>query len=269
MSDTVTDLGQRSDEPAPVTARRRGRPRLALGERYASPGLGAQPVERAALHAKAAERLRQMIVQGALPPGAAIGEAGLCAALGVSRTPLREALKLLAAEGLVELRASRTARVAPIRPEETDDLFEAIACIERCAAELAAARADADQLGLLSSLQERIERHHDRGELAAYFELNQQIHLEVVAAGGNAALAAAHQALIVRAERARLFALSSSYARWDESVAEHRGLLAALAARDGERAGRLLERHVRRTGEAVRDALQKAAANPGTEKMEP
>jgi DNA-binding GntR family transcriptional regulator len=203
-----------------------------------------------------------MIVQGILGPKAPIGEAELCAALGMSRTPLREALKLLAAEGLVELRANRTARVAPLRPEETDALFEAVAGIERFAAELAATRADAGQLRRLRALQDRMERHHRGGELANYFALNQQIHLEIVAAAGNPALAAAHGSLIARAERARLFAISFSSTRWDESVDEHREILAAIEAHDGERAGRVLERHVRRTGEAVRAALRQAPATP-------
>jgi DNA-binding GntR family transcriptional regulator len=240
-------------EPQPFK-RPRGRPRLGTGA--AALRNGAARVDRAALHARAAERLRAMIVRGELAPGEAVGEAELCAALGMSRTPLREALKLLAAEGLVDLRSNRSARVAPLRAEETDDLFEAVAGIERVAAELAARRADAGQLRRLRALQDRIERHHGRGELADYFALNQRIHQEIVAAAGNAALAAAHGSLLARAERARLFALSASSARWAESVDEHREILAALENRDAVRAGRALERHVLRTGEVVRAALR-------------
>jgi DNA-binding GntR family transcriptional regulator len=241
-------------EPPP---RRRGRPRLAAGGGAAALRRGAARLDRAALHARAADRLRAMIVRGDLAPGEAIGEAGLCAALGMSRTPLREALKLLAAEGLLDLRANRSARVAPLRAEETDALFEAVAGIERVAAELAARRADARALRGLRALQDRIERHHARGERADYFALNQRIHREIVAASGNGALAAAHASLLARAERARLFAISASSARWAESVDEHREILAALEARDAGRAGRALERHVLRTGEVVREALRR------------
>jgi DNA-binding GntR family transcriptional regulator len=253
--------------PPAAPKRRPGRPRLA--DSGGAPALrrGAARVDRAALHARAAERLRAMIVRGELAPGEAIGEAELCAALGMSRTPLREALKLLAAEGLVDLKANRSARVAPLRAEETDDLFEAVAGIERIAAELAAKRADAGRLRGLRALQDKMERHHGRGELAPYFALNQRIHQDIVAAAGNAALAAAHGTLLARAERARLFAISASSARWADSVEEHRDILAALEARDPDRAGRAVERHVLRTGEAVRAALRQPAT-PGTDEEE-
>lgn len=268
MADSAEGLGQAEGEQAPAPKRRRGRPPLAASGGIPALRQGAARVDRAGLHSQAAERLRGMIVHGALPPGTAIGEAELCAALGMSRTPLREALKLLAAEGLVELRANRSARIARLRPEETDELFEAVASIERAAAELAAQRADAGQLRRLRALQDRMERHHGRGELADYFALNQRIHLEIVAAAGNAVLAAVHGTLLARAERARLLAITASSTRWDESVGEHREILAALEARDAERAGRALMRHVLRTGEAVRAALRQMPAAPKTGETE-
>lgn len=255
MPDAAGDRAEPKDPTPPK--RLRGRPRLTAGRSAPALRSGASRVDRAALHARAAERLRAMIVRGDLAPGEAIGEAELCAALGMSRTPLREALKLLAAERLVDLRANRSARVAPLRAEETDELFEAVAGIERVAAELAARRADARALRGLRALQDRIERHRGRGELADYFAVNQRIHREIVAAAGNAALAAAHGSLLARAERARLFAIAASSERWSESVDEHRQVLAALEARDAERAGRALERHVLRTGEAIRAALRR------------
>jgi DNA-binding GntR family transcriptional regulator len=262
----IGDSAEPQEAPPTPPKRRPGRPRLATsGETAPALRRGAAWVDRAALHARAAERLRAMIVRGELAPGEAIGEAELCAALGMSRTPLREALKLLAAEGLVDLRANRSARVAPLRAEETDELFEAVAGIERIAAELAARRADARALRGLRALQDRIERHHGRGELADYFALNQRIHQEIVAAAGNAALAAAHGSLLARAERARLFAVAASSARWSESVDEHREILAALEARNAERAGRALEQHVLRTGEVVRAALRSPATSGNDE----
>ena len=103
-------------------------------------------------------------------------EVELSGLLGVSRTPLREALKLLAAEGLVELRLNRSAVVAPVRCEEIAELFEAVSGIERIAAELAAVRMTARDLQRLRDLHERMERFHEAGELRDYFDLNQQIH---------------------------------------------------------------------------------------------
>lgn len=211
-------------------------------------------VPRAGLHEQAATRLRSLIVRGDLSPGAQLPEAEMSQALGISRTPLRDALKQLAAEGLVELRLNHSAIVAPLRREELAELFEAVSGIERCAAELASTRMQAGDLERLEALQDKIECHHDRGELRDYFEINQQIHSSIVGFARNAVLKATHDVLLPRAERARFFALSVQ-GRWDESVREHQEILAALKAGDGDRAGRLLGHHVRRTGEIVTATL--------------
>ena len=216
-------------------------------------------VPRTGLHEQAAKKLRTLIVRGDLSPGEPLLEMGLSEALGISRTPLREALKQLAAEGQVELQLNRSAVVAPLRRDELTELFEAVSGIERCAAELAAMRMTASDLERLDALQMRIERHHGRGELRDYFEVNQQIHSAIVGFARNSVLKASHDALLARAERARFFALSAD-GRWDESVREHRQILAALKARNAERAGRLLGQHVRRTGEIVADRLTKGKA---------
>src|SRR5215471_19442457 len=211
-------------------------------------------LQRTGLHKETMERLRNLIVRGDLAPGETLVEADLSEALGISRTPLREALKLLASEGLVELRLNRSAMIAPMRQEEVEELFEAVSGIERVAAEHAALRMTERDLEKLDQLQERMERLHDSGKLRDYFELNQQIHSFIVACSRNRALKATHDWLLGRAERARFFALSSQE-RWDESVQEHRALLAALKERDAERAGRLLAHHVIRTGVVVREIL--------------
>ena len=240
-----------------VGRRSRGRPRKEAIPRAAGGGRPRQP-HRLALHEEARDRLRGMIVRGHLAPSGSIGEAALCDLLGMSRTPVREALKLLAAEGLVELRSNRGAFVAPVRAEEIPPLFEVVAGIERLGAELAAARASTRDLAGLRQLQERMEAHHDAVELDAYFDLNQQIHGAVVAAARNDVLTATHSLLFARVERVRFLALRSR-ARWDESVQEHRAVLEALEARDGERAGKALAIHVRRTGDRAMDLL---AARP-------
>jgi len=218
-------------------------------------------VPRSGLHEQAAAKLRTLIVRGDLLPGEQLLETNLSHALGISRTPLREALKQLASEGLVELQLNRSAVVAPLRREELTELFEAVSAIERCAAELAAIRMTAQDAERLETLQRRIERHRERGELRDYFEANQQIHSAIVGLAGNDVLKATHEALLPRVERARFFALSA-HGRWDESVQEHRQILAALKLRDAERAGRLLGQHVRRTGEVVADMLMNEKVVP-------
>ena len=228
--------------------------RLALGK-----GLR---VRRVGLHEEAAERLRRLIVRGALEPGAQLNEVALSDALGVSRTPLREALKLLAAEGLVELRRNRSPVVTSFSRTEIDELFETLAGVERTAAELAAERMTTTDLERLDELQRRMEDFHDRGKLRDYFDLNQQGHRFIVECARNAVLTATHEHLLLRVERARFFALGSRE-RWAESTAEHRGVLDALRRRDAIRAGELLARHVRRTGTVTNDIIMQAGKRKG------
>ena len=211
--------------------------------------------ERVALHELARDRLRSLIVRGDLAPGVALQETQLSEELGISRTPLREALKLLAAEGLLELRSNRSAQIAPLRQNEIDEIFEVISAIEGIAAQLAASRITNQELKRLTQLQERMEVHHDSGKLEEYFKINQEIHGFIVACAKNGVLQSTHDTLLARAERARFFALSSR-TRWDDSVREHRQILKALKARDPEAASRALTQHVLRTGRAVSEQLR-------------
>lgn len=215
------------------------------------------PIRRRPLHDEVTERLRDMIVEGELAPGARVNEAALCEQLGVSRTPLREALKILAAEGLVELLPRRGARVATLGAAELGELFEVLSGLERTAAELAAVRASATDLAGLRQLQARIERHHAARNRHDYSHDNHALHEAIVALAGNAVLKEVHERLMTRVRRARYMALLSQE-RWDESVAEHARILTALEAGDAKRAGELMGQHVARTGEVVR------AAAPGS-----
>jgi len=202
------------------------------------------------LHAKVSQHLRDMILTGALAPGRELVEIDLSAMLGVSRTPVREALKLLAVEGLVELRPNRSARVPDLQPEAITQLFEAIAGIEGIAAELAAVRITDAELADLRALQDEMEGYHRATDLAPYFTINQRIHRLILGASRNKPLQEAHESLYGRAELVRRRALRTPE-RWDESVAEHRAIFHALEARDSARAGALLRDHVGRTGAVV------------------
>jgi len=213
-------------------------------------------LKRTGLHTRAAARMRAMIIRGELVPGSPTRETKLATALGVSRTPLREAMKLLAAEGLVELRPNRSPRIADIDTDRMFELFEALAGIERLAAELAAQRATERELQRLRLLQTRMEKHHRDGRLDDYFAINGEIHGLIVRAARNAPLREAHETLLSRAERARYLALGAER-RWSNSVEEHAAILVALETRDGETAGRLLSAHVQRTGTALWEVLAK------------
>ena len=211
-------------------------------------------IRRRPLHDEATERIRDMIVEGLLAEGEWINENELCQQLQISRTPLREALKVLAAEGLVELVPRRGAHVAQLSVREIVDLFEALGGVEGLAAEMAANRMSADDLEELRQLQFRIEQMHGAKNRLAYFHDNQELHEAIVRSSGNSAIVDIHARLIARVRRARYRAILSE-SRWSEAVQEHALILAALENRDARRAGDLMRQHVARTGEVVRDSM--------------
>jgi DNA-binding GntR family transcriptional regulator len=231
--------------------KRRGRP-----PRRPIPVLASRKIRlpRVGLHRQATDALRHLIVTGKLAPGSPLAEAELSEALGVSRTPLREALKLLAAEGLVELRPNRTTRVSTMNPQDMTELFEAVSGIERVAAELAAQRITPAELRQLRTLQADMEQRFKDGDRDEYFAINQEIHRVIVAASKSRPLVETHALLLARAERARYFALGFRH-RWDESIAEHHAILDALTKQDSKGAGEALGAHVARTGFVVAKAL--------------
>ncbi len=217
------------------------------------------PIRRRPLHDEATERLRDMIVEGRLAAGEWINEADLCHQLQISRTPLREALKVLATEGLIELVPRRGAHVAQPSARALADLFEALSGIEGLAAEFAAARMSAADLEELRQLQTRIEQRREARDRLAYFHDNHELHLAIVRCAGNAAIADIHARLIARLRRAR-YQGTLSEARWSAAVEEHAQILAALEKRDARLAGQLMRQHVARTGDIVRRSMDEGAA---------
>ncbi|ATJ84012.1 GntR family transcriptional regulator [Halomonas beimenensis] len=207
-------------------------------------------IQTTSLAQEAYRILQRMIVHGELAPGERIVEPALCEQLGISRTPLREALRMLASEGLIATRRNRNAVVTRIDPQELEHLFEVEAGIESLAVGLAAERMTNTELKQLEALQERLEKLLAKGDRDAYFELNQRIHALLVAGAKNPVLEETHRRLLGRLERARYLALDR-IGRWQESTDEHRAILEALKARDGERARRLLADHVQHTGESI------------------
>ena len=195
------------------------------------------------LHAGAVDELRDLIVQGELAPGARLNERLLCERLGISRTPLREALKVLASEGLVELLPNRGAVVTALTLERVREVFAVMGALEALAGELACRNLTAAQLAEIRALHYQMRVHHARGELAEYFRFNQQIHTKLVEASGNATLAATYQQLNAHVRRARYMA-NLSRERWDKAVEEHEAILDALASRDAPRLERLLREHL-------------------------
>jgi DNA-binding GntR family transcriptional regulator len=206
------------------------------------------------LHERVSAALRDLIVEGELAPGSRISERELCARFGISRTPLREALKVLAREGLVDLLPHRGARVAQLDPRDVADMFDVMAALEALAGRLAAPRITASELDEIRALHFEMLAAHARRDLPTYFRRNQAIHEALLNAARNPVLASTYRGLAGRIRRARYVA-NMSPERWDEAVAEHEAILDALATRDGERLSRLLGEHLDHKRTVVEAAL--------------
>lgn len=216
------------------------------------------PIPRKALHEEAIDRLRDLIVQGELAAGARLNERVLCEKLGISRTPLREAIKLLAAEGLVDLLPNRGAVVAALDTGRLSETLQVMGALEGLAGELACRHAPQASIADIRRLHEKMLAMHKRGDLAGYFRHNQAIHQSIVEASGNPVLANLYRQLNTTARRARYMA-NLSKERWDAAVREHEAILTALEARDVRTLKRLLRDHLANKLASVMTGLEKAA----------
>lgn len=206
--------------------------------------------------------IRDLIVEGDLPAGERISERALCDRFGVSRTPLREALKVLASEGLVELMPNRGARVIRLTEQDAEEMFEVMGTLEALAGELAASRITDEGLAEIRALHYQMALHQARRELMPYFRLNQEIHRKIFEISGNKTLIAVYRGLAGRIRRPRYLA-NISAPRWAEALKEHEAILAALEARDGPTLGRLLREHLHKTCETVKQALRNECGGDG------
>src|SRR3978361_1030153 len=165
------------------------------------------------LHDEVVSRLRHVLMEGEIAPGAKIPERELCASLGISRTPLREALKVLAADGLVVLLPNRGSRAAKLTQNAVKELFEVCEALEATAGELACPRISNDQLREIEVLQADMVKHHRARDLLSYYRCNRLIHESIVRAADNAVLAGFYESIAARIRRAR-FITTMSPAHW-------------------------------------------------------
>lgn len=215
--------------------------------------------DRRLLHETVIDQLRDLIVQGELAPETKLNERVLAERLGTSRTPLREAIKFLASEGLVELLPNRGAVVAPLKPEKMKEVFVVLGALEALAGDLACRNASEDDIAEIRALHFHMLAHHAAGELAQYFKFNQQIHSRIMDCAGNTTLAASYRSLNAHVKRARYLA-NLSRERWDKAVQEHGEILDALTRRDGARLQALLRDHLANKLVLVMEALDKRKA---------
>ncbi|MEN9383775.1 MAG: hypothetical protein RL323_918 [Pseudomonadota bacterium] len=196
-----------------------------------------------ALYEEVAELLRQRIFNRELPPGGWIDELKIAEEFGISRTPLREALKVLAAEGLVTMKVRRGAYVTEVSEQDLREVYELLALLESDAAGAVCTRASESELKELQQLHGALEKAAPpKGSRDAFFALNEQFHLRMLELAGN------RWRLQMVADLRKVMKLNRHSSlfksgRIEESLKEHQAILAAVLARDTERAVNQVKNH--------------------------
>ncbi len=208
------------------------------------------PSEPTAIAQWVADVLRDRIVKGSYPPGARLVERKISAELEVSRTPVREAIKLLDADGLIGISRNKGAQVLQLGPEEARKIFDVIAVLESLAAERFAEALAPEQLETLEELHDRMMVFHKIGSHMDYFDTNSEIHDFIMENCGNPIVIETHKRLMARARRGRFLAIMRPE-RLIEAVAEHEALMAALRQGDAAVVAQIWRAHLLHTGETL------------------
>jgi DNA-binding GntR family transcriptional regulator len=217
----------------------------------------AAPIARATLHDEITARLRDMIIEGQIEAGHRINEVHLGKSLGVSRTPLREALKTLASDGLVELVPNRGAFVRVFALDEIVDMLEALRHIEKSCAVLACNRVSAKEIREFKKLHLAMIKEYKNRHILNYFKINQKIHEMLVNMSGNATLCWMHRTVSARLRRIRFLGVDAP-AVWALAIEHHEAIMAALEARDGPALANVVSDHMDLTVARIRTASRGA-----------
>ncbi len=212
------------------------------------------PIVRQNLHHVVATRLRDMITEGDLAPGTRIHEVNLGQELGVSRTPLREALKCLAGEGLLDLSPGRGAIVRVFKAKDVEDSLNVLARLEHFAGFLVCAHATGEAIRRIRLMHDEMIRLYEAGSRRSYFKTNQAIHSAILQATGNSALVDVHNLLQGRLRRIRYIGHEGPE-KWADAVRDHQEIIVALESRDGERLATVLAEHIQKTWERVKTLI--------------
>jgi DNA-binding GntR family transcriptional regulator len=205
--------------------------------------LNSTVIVRAPLHVQVAERLRILIDSGELAPGSRLNEIELCNTMGVSRTPLREAIRSLATEGLIELQPNRGAVVSIVSQEDVTEILPIMASLEGLGGRLAAMHMDQSKIAQVRKIHNQMISHYKNNEVAEYFETNRLIHELITEGSGNQTLVDTINSLSAKVRRARFTALMTKES-WAKAVSEHEEMIAALEAQDPDRLEAILVQHV-------------------------
>jgi len=211
-------------------------------------------IDHPTLPAALARRLRDLITEGDLAPGARLNERALCERLGVSRTPLREAFRLLAADGLVTLAPNRGAIVTELSLRDVRESFDVMSGLEALSGELACRHVTDAEIAEIKALTFEMLACHARGDLPGYYRRNREIHDRINRAACNGVLTQVYTTLNLRIQNLR-FRSNFDRDKWDAAAHEHAEMVDALEARDGPRLAALLRDHLTRKGDAVLEAL--------------
>lgn len=207
-------------------------------------------IPHAALHNQVTHRLRQMLVENQIAPGAKLNERTLCEAMNISRTPLREAIKALAAEGLVALLPNRGAVAVALSEEDVRNTFEVMAGLESQSGMLAAQRITDAELSEIRALNLEMMAAHVRRDLSTYYRLNAVIHRAINAAAKNPVLSATYEQVNARLQALR-FRSNQDEDKWDNAMAEHTQMIEAMQARDAPALRDVLLKHLENKRDVV------------------
>jgi DNA-binding GntR family transcriptional regulator len=212
-------------------------------------------ISRPTLHDQVVQRLRTMLVEGRIAPGAKLNERELADQLRVSRTPLREAIKLLAAEGLVDLLPNRGAVAVRLTEADVVNTFEVLASLEGLSGELAAERITPEGLAEVSALHYEMKAAFTRRDLSGYYRLNARIHSAFNDAAANPVLASTYRSINARVQSLR-FRTNQNEEKWKTAMKEHDRMLEALTARQGTALRGLLVEHLHHKRDRVLELLR-------------
>ena len=202
------------------------------------------------LHEAIFQKLRLLLVEGKIPPGSKLNERELAESLKVSRTPIREAIRRLAADGLVELIANRGAIALQLSVVDVINTFDVIADLEGFSGELAAKNISDAALSELEALQYEMMASYARRDLSSYYKLNLRIHQLINQAANNPVLSKLFSQVNARIEALR-FRSNQDGVKWEKAVEEHQEMLDALKARDSARMRKIMMQHVKNKRDVV------------------
>jgi DNA-binding GntR family transcriptional regulator len=207
-------------------------------------------LERQHLHDTVVEHLRNLIVEAVLPPGTKLNERELCETMGISRTPLREALKVLAVEGLIEISPNRGASVYKMTETEVWETFEFMSGLEAQAGALACERITAVEVAEIKALHYAMLACKAQGDLPGYYSRNQTIHNKINEAARNSVLTQTYLGLNRRLQALR-FKSNYKPEKWDSAAHDHDEMVKALESRDGKKLAAVLRQHLLDKRDAV------------------